>query len=38
MVEIVAEDEKGALDTFVRENGERDAVLVMFVWVGREVG
>ncbi len=38
MVEIVAEDEGGAWYTFVRKDGKRDAVLVVFVWVGREVG
>ena len=38
MVEIVAEDEGGAWDSFVWKDGERDAVLVVFVRVGREVG
>ena len=38
VVEIIAEDEGGPWNAFVRKNGKRDAVLVVFVGVGRKVG
>ena len=38
VVKIIAEDKEGPWNAFVRKNGERDAVLVVFVGVGRKVG